>query len=92
MNELEQYRTRCDELFADLIDCQEQLRLEKSYHYESNEPSSKRHHSSAQSPVDQYVAALLKIDCQHVLSICSLQSLTSLIEYYQRTETNALSL
>ena len=65
MNELEEYRSRCDELFADLLDCQEQLRNEQMKQLSASESSPKRPHLSA--PPNSLSLALLRIDCQHVM-------------------------
>lgn len=64
MNELEEYHSRCDELFADLIDCQEQLRMERMKQYNETEPSPKRTHLNPSA--NTYTLALLRMDCQYV--------------------------
>ena len=63
VNELEEYHSRCDELYADLLDCQEQLRLERMKDIDLV-PSSKRPCLSSSS--EKYATALLRMDCQSV--------------------------
>ena len=62
VNELEEYHSRCDELYADLLDCQEQLRLERMKDIDMV-PSSKR---PCLSSSEKYATALLRMDCQSV--------------------------
>ena len=64
MNELEEYHSRCDELYADLLDCQEQLRVERMKDIEIL-PDSKR--PCFASSTEKYASALLRMDCQSVV-------------------------
>lgn len=71
MNELEEVRSRCDELFADLTECQEQLRMERAKRERAVETTELTDESSPKrqclnSSSKQYALALLKLDCQYV--------------------------
>ena len=62
MNELEEVRSRCDELYADLLETQEQLRMERMKNQNQNEPTAKR-----VCVRDESLSELLvKTDCQSV--------------------------
>ena len=60
--ELEEVRSRCDELYADLADCQEQLRIEHLQKEIAHQ--EKRIHIENESI--PYSQLLVQIDCQHV--------------------------
>lgn len=71
MNELEEVRSRCDEIFADLTECQEQLRMERAKRDRASELTESADGSSLKrqclnSSSKQYALALLKLDCQYV--------------------------
>lgn len=62
--ELEEVRSRCDELYADLADCQEQLRIE---HLQQEVAHHEKRIHFEKEPVP-YSQLLVQIDCQHVES------------------------
>lgn len=78
--ELEEVRSRCDELYADLADCQEQLRIEHLQQEIAHR--EKRIHFEKESV--PYSQLLVQIDCQHVES----DGADSRIERSARAEAN----
>lgn len=60
MNELEEVRSRCDELYADLLETQEQLRVERMK--KENNPLEKRVCVGGENLSE----LLVKNDCQSV--------------------------
>lgn len=62
VEKVEEYRGRCDDLFADLMECQEQLRVERSRNG-AVEMESKRLRTGREWSGEEL---LLRVDCQHV--------------------------
>lgn len=62
VQELEEMRSRCNELYADLADCQEQLRVE---HLQQELAYSEKRIHVANPPLP-YSQLLVQIDCQRV--------------------------
>ena len=68
MEKVEEYRSRCDDLFADLMECQEQLRVERSRNG-AVEMESKRLCTASRERSREEL--LLRVDCQHVREMWS---------------------
>ena len=62
VEKVEEYRGRCDDLFADLMECQEQLRVERNRNG-AVEMESKRLRTGREWSEEEL---LLRVDCQHV--------------------------
>ena len=62
LQELEEMRSRCNELYADLADCQEQLRIE---HLQQELAYSEKRIHYANVPLP-YSHLLVQVDCQRV--------------------------
>lgn len=63
VEKVEEYRSRCDDLFADLMECQEQLRVERSRNGPVEMESKRLCRRGREWTRDEL---LLQVDCQHV--------------------------
>lgn len=63
VEKVEEYRSRCDDLFADLMECQEQLRVERCRNGPMEMESKRLCRRGSKWSGEEL---LLRVDCQHV--------------------------